>query len=287
MKDLRNGLIDMHVHSYPDTRKRAYDDIQLMEAAIGVGARGIVIKSHNGSTAERAYLCNCYNQKVHGDNDFQMFGSITLNRQIGGVNLKAVDVATQLGAKVIWLPTQSACNHYLKHNKPVPADAVEIVRDGKVVPEMNDLFALVKERGVVLGTAHLSPAEIFVVVEAARKAGVEKLVVTHPEWWLVGLTLEEQIRLVKDYDVILERCYRQPMGGGVYKSNLESNLECIRAIGYKNVMISTDSGQVENVHWEIGIADYIQFMLDNGVTEDELYYMTHIQQRKLLGLPLE
>ncbi|MGE4276694.1 MAG: DUF6282 family protein [Lawsonibacter sp.] len=287
MLDLRKGLIDMHVHTAPDTRVRVYDDFDLMEAAIAVGAHGIVLKSHNGFTGDRAYLCNKHNAIVHGNNDFQMFGSITLNRQIGGINPKAVEVAVKLGAKVVWLPTQSAVNHYIQHKQHVPADAVEVVRDGKVVPEMNDVFSIVKNSNVVLATAHLSPTEIFVVVEAARKAGVQKIVVTHPEWWLVGMPLEDQLRLVKDYDVLLERCYRQPMGGGVYKSNLDSNLECIQTVGYRNILISTDSGQVENVHWEKGIQDYLSFMLEHGVSEEHLFYMTHTQQRKLLDLPLE
>ena len=39
------GVIDMHVHSAPDIRERAYTDIELMEAAVRVGARAVVIKS--------------------------------------------------------------------------------------------------------------------------------------------------------------------------------------------------------------------------------------------------
>lgn len=76
------GVIDMHVHSNPDIRHRAYDDFELMEAAIRVGARAIVIKTHQGTTVDRAYLCNRHNEIIHhGDNDFTMFGSVTLNRQ--------------------------------------------------------------------------------------------------------------------------------------------------------------------------------------------------------------
>ena len=44
------GIIDMHVHSNPDLRHRAYDDFELMEAGIRVGARAIVIKTHQGTT---------------------------------------------------------------------------------------------------------------------------------------------------------------------------------------------------------------------------------------------
>ena len=46
--DLMKGVIDMHVHTNPDLRLRAYDDFELMEAAIRVGARAIVINGGPG-----------------------------------------------------------------------------------------------------------------------------------------------------------------------------------------------------------------------------------------------
>ena len=278
------GVIDMHVHTNPDLRKRAYDDFELMEAAIRVGARAIVIKTHQGTTMDRAYLCNRHNKIVHGDtNDFTMFGSITLNRQVGGINPRAVDVALQLGAKVVWLPTQSAINGLRRQNKAL-TDGVEVVRDGKIVPELATVFSLIKEHNAVLGTAHIATEESFVVVEAARKAGVKNIVVIHPEWWRVGMSLEDQARLVKDYDVILEHCYAQNMGGGKYKSNMEANLEAIKVCGYKNVMVDTDGGQVENPHWEIALQQYMQYLVDHGIPEEQVRYMTHTIPMNLLGL---
>lgn len=274
----------MHVHSNPDIRHRAYDDFELTEAAVRVGARAIVIKTHQGTTVDRAYLCNRYNERVHGgDNDFTMFGGVTMNRQVGGINPAAVESGLKLGAKVIWLPTQSARNHLVK-NKADTTNCVEVVKDGKVVPELNSVFQLIKDHDAVLGTAHVSPEECFRVVEAARDAGVKKIVVTHPEWWLVGMSLEDQVRIVKDYDVILEHCYAQPLGGGKYKSNLEMNLEAVRACGYEHVMVCTDGGQVENPNWEIALEEYMQYLADHGITESQLYYMTHTIQAGLLGI---
>lgn len=278
------GVIDMHVHSNPDIRHRAYDDFELTEAAIRVGARAIVIKTHQGTTVDRAYLCNRYNERVHqGDNDFTMFGSVTLNRQVGGINPAAVESGLKLGAKVIWMPTQSARNHLEKNHADV-SRCVEAVRDGKIVPELHTIFDLIKDFDAVLATAHLSPQDCFTVVEAARDAGVKKIVVTHPEWWLVGMSLEDQVRIVKDYDVILEHCYAQPLGGGKYKSNLEMNLEAIKACGYKNVMVCTDGGQVENPNWEIALEEYMQYLSDHGIPDEQLRFMTHDIQAGLLGI---
>ena len=283
-KSSLKGVIDIHVHSNPDIRHRAYDDFELMEAAIRVGARAIVIKTHQGSTMDRAYLCNRHNEIVHnGANNFTMFGSITLNRQVGGINPAAVDSSLKLGAKVVWLPTQSARNHLLQ-NKQNPTDCVDVIKDGKIIPELNDVFRLIKDFDAVLGTAHLSPDECFRVVEAARDNGVKKIVITHPEWWLVGMSLEEQIRIVKDYDVYLEHCFAQPLGGGKYKSNLPMNLEAIQACGYKNVIVATDGGQVENPNWEIAFEQYMTYLLEHGIPAEHVEYMTHTIQEGLLGI---
>ena len=278
------GVCDMHVHTNPDLRLRAYNDFELAEAGIRVGARAIVIKSHLGFTVNRAAMANEFIRRMYGDDTgFTMYGGVVMNKVIGGVNPDAVEKGLKLGAKVIWLPTQSAKQHLLKMGKD-PADGIELVRDGKVVPELKDVFSLIRDYDVTLGTAHVSPEEAFVVVEAARDAGVKKIVVTHPEWWIVGMSVEDQVRMVRDYDVILERCYAQNMGGGVYKSNLPDNLDIIREVGYKNVMVDTDGGQTENPHWELALEEYMQYLSDHGVTEDELYYMTRTIPYRLLGI---
>lgn len=283
------GAIDMHVHTNPDLRNRRYSDLELCDAAVRVGARAIVIKNHMGSTAERAWLANQYNKFVHGDNNFTMFGSIVMNRCVGGINPEAVENALKLGAKVVWLPTSSARNHLEKLGKPTD-DCVDVVVNGEVVPEMKKIFELVNKYDAVLGTAHISVEEIFIVVKAAREAGVKKIVVTHPEWWIVAMSLEDQIRIVKEYDVILERCYAQNKGVGAgngYISNLPGNLEVIQTVGYKNVLISTDGGQVENPNWEIADQEYQQYMVDHGIPAEHVHYMSHELPAMLLGIETE
>ena len=272
-----HGVCDMHVHTNPDLRLRAYDDFELADAAVRV-------KSHLGFTVNRAYLTNQYVKRVYGENTgFTMYGGVVMNKVVGGINPEAVEKGLKLGAKEIWLPTQSAKRHLEKMGQD-PAKGIELVRDGKAVPELLDVFRLIKDYNVVLGTAHVSPEEAYVVIEAARDAGVKKIVVTHPEWWVVDMSMEDQIRLVKDYDVILERCYAQNMGGGVYKSNLPDNLEIIKAVGYEHVMVDTDGGQTENPHWELALAEYMQYLVEHGIPEEQVYHMTKTIPYRLLGI---
>lgn len=279
------GICDMHVHTNPDLRIRAYNDLQLADAAVRVGARAIVIKSHLGFTVNRAAIANEYVKRVYGDNTgFTMYGGVVMNKVIGGVNPEAVEKGLKLGAKEIWLPTQSAKRHLEKMGQN-PADGIELVRDGKVIPELTDVFKLVKDYDVALGTAHVSPEEAFTVVEAARDAGVKKIIITHPEWWVCDYSIEDQIRLVKDYDVILERCYAQNMGKGQpYHLNLKENAELIKEVGYEHVMVDTDGGQVENPDWETEMYEYMHYLVEYGIPIEHVYHMTKTIPYRLLGI---
>ena len=84
-KNILDGVIDLHVHTAPDVIHRTYNDLELMDAAVRVGARAIVIKGHHCGTVARASLCNAYNRTVHGDNSFYMYGGLVLNREAGGL----------------------------------------------------------------------------------------------------------------------------------------------------------------------------------------------------------
>lgn len=213
-----------------------------------------------------------------------MYGGLVMNKVIGGINPEAVEKGLRLGAKVIWLPTQSAKRHLEKLGGKLE-NGIEVVRNGKIIPELNTVFTLLKDYNAVLATAHVSPEDAFVVVEAARKAGVSKIVITHPEWWVCGYTLEDQIRLVNDYDVILERCYAQNMGKGKkYHLNLKENAELIQTVGYQHVMVDTDGGQVENPNWEIALYEYMHYLVEYGIPEDQVYYMTKTIPYRLLDI---
>lgn len=72
------GIIDLHIHSAPDVRQRKMNDLELMEAAVRLGARAIVIKSHHVPTMDRATLVNMVCRERHPEAQFTMYGGIIL-----------------------------------------------------------------------------------------------------------------------------------------------------------------------------------------------------------------
>lgn len=275
-------VIDMHVHTAPDICQRTYNDLELTSSAIHSGARAIVIKGHHCSTVARAALCNAYNRELFGDNSFVMYGGLVLNYEAGGLNPQAVQTALEMGAKVIWLPTVDAENDYRKHGK---SGGIRMTDSrGVAVEELRSIFSLIRDYDAVLATGHISPEEIRSVVDSARCIGVQKIVITHPEYWVVDMNLENQQELVSDYNVILERCFMQPLKNGQWICNAERNLAAIQKLGTGSTILSTDCGNPATPPWEKSMQQYLQFMADHNISREALRSMTQTMPARLLGL---
>ncbi len=285
MNELLNGIIDMHIHTEPDTTKRNYNDFGLVDAANKIHAASIVIKCHHGSTVERAYLANLYNKEKYQTSNLKIFGGIVLNKEVGGLNPNAVEYALKLGGKIVWLPTIDAQNEYIKRGKVGGISILD--NNGEIKKELIEIFNIIKNYNAVLATGHISYEETLKVVEAASKQGVKKIVITHPEYWIVNESIEQQKYLVDKYNVLLEKVYIQPLKDGHWVDNMETDLKAIEQIGYEHIMVATDSGYYKNDPWEIMLDKYVNYLLEHGISKEEVKYMTRVNQAKLLDLSLE
>lgn len=283
-EDILEGVIDLHIHTAPDIRERKMNDIDIMEAAVSRKVRAAVIKSHHFPTAARAAVVNMIRAEKYPGSNFQMFGGIVLNSFTGGINPFAVEAALKLGAKIVWLPTVTSENHIKKQGKGSKIPPVKVTENGHAVPELEDVFKLIKDYDAVLGTGHISTEECFIIAEAARNCGVKKIVVTHPEFWIVGMPLEDEKRIVHDFGVLLEHVYAQPIKPGVYAKNLEVNAAAMKEIGCENFIVSTDSGQTQNPYWYESLPEYINYLEQSGFTKNQIDTMTKTNPAKMLGL---
>jgi Family of unknown function (DUF6282) len=293
-RELVRGAYDMHVHIAPDTVERRIDDVSLARRCRELGLAGFQLKSHYTSTAERAAVVRGVVPEV------EVFGAVTLNRAVGGMNPLAVEIAAREGARTVWLPTVDSLNEMTGAHELAPGakppvwmrlqqelrdQGVEIepVRvvdaDGALLPETHAVLEAVKRHGMVLATGHLSRDEILAVVDAAIDVGIETIVITHPEFPAQDIGVEDQIELAGK-GALLERCFTTPHTG---KVTWERIFEAVRATGVEHSVLSTDLGQVFNPPVEDGLALMADRFLDAGFDEEEIRTMAVTNTQRLAG----
>lgn len=289
-RELLRGAVDLHIHAAPDVVPRRLDDIELATAAREAGMAAIVLKSHHMLTADRAQLAE---KAVPG---VRVFGGLALNLPAcGGLNPEAVKVAIRMGARIIWLPTLSAANHIAGIRTKVtgnlgvmsqgfkPQPVPVLGADGAVRPELQEILGLIAEADIILATGHLAVPEIQTVVSAAREAGVRKILVNHPDLWLVGMGVEDQRELAAQ-GAMLELCIRTVTAGHQAGATPQATAELIRAVGPAHVVMATDYGQTESPPPVEGMRWYIAQMLECGIPADEIVTMIRANPSRLLGL---
>jgi Family of unknown function (DUF6282) len=268
-----SGTIDFHLHTAPDVRPRKLDDFEAARQAAARGMRAILLKSHVTLTADRARLAE---QAVPG---VRVFGGLALNAPAGGLNPAAVETALAMGAAQIWMPTESSAAE--PHPKPAPG--VTVLDAASLKPVVLDILHLIAEHDAILGTGHLAPAEILLLVPAARAAGVRKIVITHPEHPPVEMPPLMQEELRDRFGVYFERCLiTTTLGHG--RLPFAALAAVIRRVGCATTIIATDFGQPENPYPVDGLALYIAHLKAEGFADVEIAVMSQANPARLLEL---
>lgn len=232
------GAIDLHAHTDPDVYPRQADAFDVVTLARDRGLRAVVLKNHFTETAGLAYLARKY-----ATPNFEVFGAVTLDLPVGGVNPQAVrymvDVAGGYG-RIVWMPTHDSEHEvrYNKENRPF----VRVSRAGRLLPEVHEVIALVAQHDLALATGHVTPEEALQILRAARAAGVTRLIVTHPMFapqytWMTIEQMRAAAALGAFIEITGNSVVRDPQA-------VPRVLAAIRAIGARHFVVSTDSGLV-------------------------------------------
>src|SRR3989440_4651202 len=216
-----DGAIDMHAHSYSDGVPRSIDAIDLARLAKMRGMRAVVLKNHYEPTASLAYIVR---KEVPG---IEIFGGISLDLTVGGVNPAAVEWMTKVKGgygKVVWLPTfdSEAQVKLTKQQRPF----ARVVKDGKVVPEVAQVIAIAARNNLVLETGHSSGSEDLVIIQEAKRNGVQKMMVTHALTNPGGPLTMSEIQQAARLGAYIELVY-----GGRPEEPLRKDVDVIHAVG--------------------------------------------------------
>jgi hypothetical protein len=272
------GVIDIHVHSDPDSVPRRIDAIDLARLARQRGMRALVLKNHYESTASLAWLVR---KEVPG---IEIFGGIDLNLTVGGVNPAAVERMTMMKGgwgRVVWMPTFDAENQvrFSKQDRPF----VSVSHDGQLLPAVKQVIALARQHQLTLETGHSSAEEGLMIIREARRQGVQHLVVTHALIAPVRMTIPQMQEAARD------GAYIEFVYNGLIGPNREYEIgdyaKAIRAVGTQSCILSSDLGQPANPLHPDGLAAFFAALKKEGFTQSEIDQMSKTNPARVLGLP--
>jgi hypothetical protein len=277
------GAYDLQVHVGPDVISRRIDDIDCAKEFLAHEMKGFVLKSHYIQTGERAQVVT---KAVPGS---KVYGAITLNHSVGGLNPVAVELAGRTGCRIVWMPTVDAQNEtagrldggsaklpfWAKIQRELAAEGISpppltvLDESGHLIEAARRCLERIAKHNMILATGHLGRKEIFALVRGAKELGVRKVLVTHAEFPSQSLTGDEQKELA-DLGAIIEHCFTTTYTN---KAPWEVAFANIRRTGVSRTVISTDLGQTINPPVAEGFAMFAQRLLDAGFSEDDVRTM--------------
>jgi hypothetical protein len=275
------GAIDLHAHFGPDSYARQWDAFEVAKLAKERGMRGVVLKNHWTESAGLAQLVRKY-----GTQGIEVFGSVTLDTPVGGVNPMAVrymsDVEGSWG-RIVWMPTHDS-EHEVDYNKETRTKAI-VSRNGTLIPEVFEVLDLIKERNLTLATGHVTPEEALEIMAEAKRRGITKIIVTHPmlgpQFTDMSLPqMQEAVKLGGAIEITAGAFSRD----GAAKTRA---IDAIKALGTQNVFVASDSGLVGTPNHPDALAMAAKALRGAGFSEQDLNRMFKETPARLVGLPIQ
>jgi hypothetical protein len=282
---LMDGAIDVHIHSAPDAyAPRLADEVELGIKACEAGLKAVVFKCHSAPNARSIPVVQSAVDvwaSEHEKQRTEVFGGVVLNYAVGGLNPEAVAVNARFGGKYVWTPNLDSANH--RKIVGLKAGINVIGNDGKVVPEMREIFRLIAEADMVLGICHLTAAEVFALIKEAHDAQVKRIEIVHPNHPSFRLS-HENLATAVDMGVFL----------GLYSWNvappmfdLDYYLSVIKRVGVDYVVFGSDCGHFKNVPPTESLRMFITALLLAGVPDKDVERIVRINPSRLLGYRAE
>ena len=235
------------------------------------------MKNHYESTAAMAYIVR---KEVPG---IEIFGGIDLNRSVGGVNPAAVERMVLMKGgwgRVVWMPTfdSEAQVRYSKENRPF----VPVAKDGRLLPEVEQVIGLVAKHRLTLETGHSSAEEALLIVREGRRKGVRNIVVTHAMAAPVLMTIP-QMREATREGAYIEFAYNALIGPNPVVK-ISDYTRAIREVGTNSCILASDLGKAGNPLPPDGLAAFFEALRKEGFSQADIDLMSKTNPARALGL---
>lgn len=288
--ELLVDAVDLHVHPAPSPFPRNIGIRGVADMAHAAGFRAILIKSHHHSMVTDIAAVD----DAIGGLPIPVYSGVALNNYVGGINPYAVELSLQMGGRMVWMPTVSSEQHICVHEREehlkFPSTSITLRKtapirvmddDGTLLPDTVEVLQLVKDADAILSTGHMSPPEITAVLRAAKKLGLRRLVVNHPNF-VIEANPAQAREWVELGAVVEHGLVQYDSRTTFFQWNVDTMLSFINAVGVDNTIIGSDLGQKNNPFPIDSYERVLGQLLDAGVSREDVRKLVAVNTGRVL-----
>lgn len=280
---------DLHFHIGPEIIPRKFNNVDALIESEENKIAGIALKNHFYPTVPLI-------KQSRRQTKIKLIGSVALNNFIGGMNSEAI-YATSLITDdpfIVWFPTVNSENFLKKSPYEVPWEWVQkdkfSARQSKLVKPVNikegknlnlnviKVLEIIRRVRAILATGHISANETVQLATKARQVGVKKIIITHPIYQRIDMSIKDQKNLTKA-GCFIELCYSMY---SIDKIPISKIAYQINKIGSNQIILSSDVGQKFSTSPSVALTEFCRLLINEGITMDMLYTMLVKNPRRLI-----
>ncbi len=286
--ELLANAIDCHAHGGSDPMERL-----LLEDDIGIdyteaGMRAMVVKTwYTPSASRNALVQKIVNRyaEARGLRPVLCYGGIVLNYSVGGFNPEAVRKCLGFpGMKYVWMPMVDSYHHRRVVYDDWSGYGLTFLDDTrKVIPAVQEILRVIADHDLVLASGHYPYADTAILVEEARRLGVDKIEIIHPAHIHSKHTIAQmQEQAARGAKLMLSGL--GAMAFPLHESGPLYAARIVKEVGAENLVYGSDFGQLQNFPHIVANRWMIKLLLAYGCTKEEIRTVFQVTGARLLGL---
>ena len=146
---------------------------------------------------------------------------------------------------------------------------------------MRDVAKICAQQKLVLCTGHASPTEALAIIEAARDAGCDRIVVTHAEFEVVNMTVEQMKKAaamgakleIDALGVLMGPNAHLPFMRHWRHVSYTESASHIKEVGAQSFVLGTDLGQTGNPTPADGLQMFVAALAAEGIGREQIQIM--------------
>jgi Family of unknown function (DUF6282) len=286
--ELLTNAIDSHTHGGSDPMERL-----LLEDDIGIdyteaGMRAMVVKTwYTPSASRNALVQKIVNRHAEqrGLRPTLCYGGVVLNYSMGGFNPEAVKKCLGFpGMKYVWMPMVDSYHHRRVVYDDWSGYGLSFLDEHrKVIPVVRDILRIIADNDLVLASGHYPYRDTALLVEEARRLGVNRIEIIHPAHIHSKHTIAQMIEQA-ERGAKLMLSGLGAMAFPLHESGPLYAARIVKEVGPENLVYGSDFGQLQNFPHIVANRWMIKLLLAYGCTKEEIRTVFQVTPAKLLGL---